>query len=561
MRKKGNDDMKQDKQAGGLAGIYQATSRGFGFLVPEDGGGREDDWFIPPRAEGGAWHGDRVLARPEDEGGEEGRRRTARITAVVERANKTVTGVLVRHNRGLWLRPDSDRLPGPIQVLTKRKGVRAGDRAAVAMTSFGSAKHPPMGTMREVFGPAGDRESAVAALLYQYEIDREFPDAVMLEAKATPQSVEESAVAGRLDLRDKVVITIDGASSKDLDDAVSLERDGLGRWVLGVHIADVSHYVRPGSALDLEAWERGTSVYFADQVVPMLPRELSNGICSLNPRVDRLALSCVMTLTPEGEVVDHTIAKSVIRTTERMTYEDCNALLAHSDPALAERYARILPMLEDMAALSRVLEGRRRRRGALELDTRESYVVCDESGTPVDVVLRTPGISEGLIESFMLAANECVAEHLNRLESPGQALRLPGSREALHGQGGDAAGHAGPPGLRFEGGRRPLPPEAAGHGEGEARGGGGVHDGAPLPDEGPVRRGKPGALRPGGQILLPLHLPHSPLPRSDGPPHPHRPAGREAVRRDGAAAGRRGPEGGGAVLPAGAGRPERRAGN
>ena len=377
MRKKGNDDMKQDKQAGGLAGIYQATSRGFGFLVPEDGGGREDDWFIPPRAEGGAWHGDRVLARPEDEGGEEGRRRTARITAVVERANKTVTGVLVRHNRGLWLRPDSDRLPGPIQVLTKRKGVRAGDRAAVAMTSFGSAKHPPMGTMREVFGPAGDRESAVAALLYQYEIDREFPDAVMLEAKATPQSVEESAVAGRLDLRDKVVITIDGASSKDLDDAVSL-----------------------------------------DQVVPMLPRELSNGICSLNPRVDRLALSCVMTLTPEGEVVDHTIAKSVIRTTERMTYEDCNALLAHSDPALAERYARILPMLEDMAALSRVLEGRRRRRGALELDTRESYVVCDESGTPVDVVLRTPGISEGLIESFMLAANECVAEHLNRLDKP-----------------------------------------------------------------------------------------------------------------------------------------------
>ena len=361
MRKKGNDDMKQDKQAGGLAGIYQATSRGFGFLVPEDGGGREDDWFIPPRAEGGAWHGDRVLARPEDEGGEEGRRRTARITAVVERANKTVTGVLVRHNRGLWLRPDSDRLPGPIQVLTKRKGVRAGDRAAVAMTSFGSAKHPPMGTMREVFGPAGDRESAVAALLYQYEIDREFPDAVMLEAKATPQSVEESAVAGRLDLRDKVVITIDGASSKDLDDAVSLERDGLGRWVLGVHIADVSHYVRPGSALDLEAWERGTSVYFADQVVPMLPRELSNGICSLNPRVDRLALSCVMTLTPEGEVVDHTIAKSVIRTTERMTYEDCNALLAHSDPALAERYARILPML---------------------------------------------------------AANECVAEHLNRLDKP-----------------------------------------------------------------------------------------------------------------------------------------------
>ena len=203
---------------------------------------------------------------------------------------------------------------------------------------------------------------------------------------------------------------------------MSLEKDGRGRWVLGVHIADVSHYVTQGSALDLEAWERGTSVYFADQVVPMLPKELSNGICSLNPRVDRLALSCIMTLTPEGEVVDHTIAKSVIRTTERMTYEDCNLLLdgqrRGQAPALQERYQDILPMLEDMAALSKVLEGRRRRRGALELDTKESYVICDESGAPVDVAVHSQGVSEALIESFMLAANECVAEHLNRLDKP-----------------------------------------------------------------------------------------------------------------------------------------------
>ena len=307
-------------------------------------------------------------------------------------------------------------------MLTKRRNVRAGDRAAVAMTSFGSAKLPPMGTLREVFGPAGERESAVAAILYQNDISRDFPDAVLAEAQAAPREVESSALAGRLDLRDKIIITIDGASSKDLDDAVSLEKDGRGRWVLGVHIADVSHYVTQGSALDLEAWERGTSVYFADQVVPMLPRELSNGICSLNPRVDRLALSCIMTLTPEGEVVDHTIAKSVIRTTERMTYEDCNLLLdgqrRGQAPALQERYRHILPMLEDMAALSKVLEGRRRRRGALELDTKESYVICDESGAPVDVAVHSQGVSEALIESFMLAANECVAEHLNRLDKP-----------------------------------------------------------------------------------------------------------------------------------------------
>ena len=407
----------RDKQAGEITGIYQATSRGFGFVTPEDGKSREDDWFIPPRSDGGAWHGDQVRIQPLEEEGE-GRRRSARVTAVTGRANKTVTGILSRHNRELWLQPDNDKLPGPIQVLTKRRNVRAGDRAAVAMTSFGSAKLPPMGTLREVFGPAGERESAVAAILYQNDISRDFPDAVLAEAMAAPQAVEEAAKAGRLDLRDKTIITIDGASSKDLDDAVSLEKDGRGRWVLGVHIADVSHYVTQGSALDLEAWERGMSVYFADQVVPMLPKELSNGICSLNPRADRLALSCTMTLTPEGEVVEHTIAKSVIRTTERMTYEDCNVLLSHGDPALAERYQDILPMLEDMAALSKVLEGRRRRRGALELDTKESYVICDDTGAPVDVAVHSQGVSEALIESFMLAANECVAQHLNKLDKP-----------------------------------------------------------------------------------------------------------------------------------------------
>ena len=396
-----------------LTGTYQATGRGFGFLIPEEG----EDCFIPPRAQGSAWNGDKVSAVITEEDPATGRR-TARVTGVLERANKTVIGVLEKHDRALWLKPDSQRLPGLIQVATKRRNLRVGERAAVSMTSFGGDRHPPVGTLRETFGPADQRESAVAAILYGNDIHRDFPPEVMEQTRSIPQFVQTAALEGRLDLRDKTIITIDGATSKDFDDAVSLEKDDHGRWVLGVHIADVSHYVTAGSALDLEAWERGTSVYFADQVVPMLPRELSNGICSLNPQVDRLALSCLMTLTAEGEVVDHTIVKSVIRTTERMIYGDCNTLLSHGDPALAERYRNILPMLEDMAALSRVLEGRRRRRGALELDTRESYVVCDETGAPVDVVSRAQGVSEALIESFMLAANECVAEHLNKLEKP-----------------------------------------------------------------------------------------------------------------------------------------------
>ena len=199
---------------------------------------------------------------------------------------------------------------------------------------------------------------------------------------------------------------------------MSLERDGDGNWVLGVHIADVSHYVTEGSPLDLEAFHRGTSVYFADQVVPMLPEALSNGICSLNPQVDRLALSCIMTMDGHGAMLGHKLAKTVIRSTERMTYEDCNLLLEDQSPELAARYAHILPMLRDMAGLARVLEKKRRARGALDLESRECYIVCDADGLPVDIRVRESGTSERLIESFMLAANECVAEHLQKAALP-----------------------------------------------------------------------------------------------------------------------------------------------
>ena len=399
-----------------LTGVYLATERGFGFFRPDGAEGRQEDWFVPPRAQGSAWDGDKVIAVPSDEDRGEGRT-AARIVRVLERANQTVTGVLEKQGRELWLRPDNKKLP-LIRALTKRPGGAAGQRGAVAMTSFGGGDTPPMGTLRQLFGPAQSRESAVAALLYGHGIHRDFPTEVLDQAGSIPRSVPPEALEGRLDLRDRTIITIDGASSKDFDDAVSLEKDGAGRWLLGVHIADVSHYVKAGAPLDLEAWERGTSVYFADQVIPMLPEELSNGICSLNPQVDRLALSCLMTLSPEGELVDHAIRKSVIRSRERMTYDDCNALLAHADPALAERYAHILPMLEDMNALAKTLAASRRRRGGLDLDTQESQVLCDEQGVPVAVALRRQGESEKLIEAFMLAANECVANHLAAAKKP-----------------------------------------------------------------------------------------------------------------------------------------------
>lgn len=415
--------MAHEKQGrdGAVKGVFQGSARGFGFVTPEGGEARRDDFFIPPGQTGAAWDGDTVLILPDGIGVEDGDRRTAAVVSVVERKNKTVTGVVQRIGRDLWLRPDSDRLRESIRLTGKAHGARPGEKAAVEMQSYGSTKQPPTGILRETFGREGSRSAAVAAVLYNYEIDTEFPPVVLDEAERAPHEVEPAALDRRTDLRDKCIITIDGASAKDLDDAVSLERDGDGRWILGVHIADVSHYVAEKSQLDLEAWERGTSVYFADRVIPMLPTALSNGICSLNARVDRLTLSCIMTLSKDGEIVDHKVCKSVIRTAERMTYEDCNILLADpsSAPDLAERYANILPMLRDMAVLARALEKKRRARGSLDLDSSESYILCDEAGRPVGVQTRKQGVSEALIESFMLAANETVARHLFERSKPG----------------------------------------------------------------------------------------------------------------------------------------------
>lgn len=402
-----------------ITGVYQAAGKGFGFVTPEGATGREEDLFIPPRAENGAWNGDTVAVLPDTGRVAPGEKRTAHVTAILHRGNPTVTGAVRKHGRETWLVPAGDKLREPIQIVGKTSGVRPGDKAAVKMASYGTSKQPPMGTLLEVFGRDGSREAAVESILFEQNIEREFPAQVLAQAAEAPEQVDPAALEGRLNLRGKCIITIDGEHAKDLDDAVSLERDEQGRAVLGVHIADVSHYVPMGSPLDVEAWQRGTSVYFADQVIPMLPKELSNGICSLNPQVDRLTLSCIMTLNADGSVAEHTITKSVIKTAERMNYKDCNTLLEGTDPELEERYAHILPMLREMAALAKVLERRRKLRGSLDLESRENEILCDEKGHPIGVQARAPGVSEGLIESFMLAANECVAQHLADRELPG----------------------------------------------------------------------------------------------------------------------------------------------
>jgi ribonuclease R len=394
-----------------LTGTYRATTRKYGFISPQDGDGQAD-YFVPPRMEQDAWDGDAVRYRLQKDRDD---RSIAVVTQVLGRANAIVTGVVDKRRDGKRiLIPDSAKLRRHI-LITNHRPPRIGEKVAVKMQTFGEK---PMGSVVETFGRDGSLESAVAAILYQHGIERFFPPEVQQQAEEAEQSVSPQALAGRLDYRERLVITIDGATAKDLDDAVSLEALPNGNRLLGVHIADVSHYVTDGSPLDKEALERGTSVYFADQVVPMLPPALSNGICSLHPRVERLTLSCLMECTPNGEIVRHSLHKSVICSAERMTYADCNALLAGEDVALAETYAHVLPLLADMAQLAKQRGQLRKNRGSLDLQSNEAAVLCDEGGTPVGVVLRESGVSENLIEEFMLAANETVAKHLCDLEKP-----------------------------------------------------------------------------------------------------------------------------------------------
>ena len=397
-----------------MTGTYRATAHAYGFFTPDGGG---EDCFVPPRQNGGAWDGDAVTAQPIPGEGEEGRA-AVRVTAVTAPAHPAVTGVLRRENHRCWLEPGDDKLPGPILVTGRLHNAHAGDRAAVVIRSYAAGRgQTPSGELAQIFGPSGEFSALIDAILYDHGVRTDFPDGAMAQALAVPEKLTDADLAGRTDLRGRTVITIDGASSRDFDDAVSLEREGEN-WRLGVHIADVSHYVPAGSPLDREAWERGTSVYYADRVVPMLPIALSNGICSLNPHADRLALSCFMTMDGRGEVLEHAIVKSVIRSAERMTYEDCNALLAGGDDALEERYAHILPMLRDMAALAAALTRKRRLRGSLTLESGELTVQCGEDGEPVGLAVRRPGAAESLIEEFMLAANETVAAHLTRAGMP-----------------------------------------------------------------------------------------------------------------------------------------------
>lgn len=395
-----------------LKGTFQSNSRGFGFVIPEDGG---EDVYISEENLSGAFHGDEVefviLSAPS------GRRREGKIVGILSHGIVRVVGLYEKCGEFGFVRPDDQRYLKDIYIPAgKDQGAMTGHKVAVELTSYGSENMKPEGKIVEIIGHVNDPGTDVLSIVMDLGIRTEFPEKVLNQAVRVGKPVSEADCAGRLDLRDWRMVTIDGEDAKDLDDAVSLDREGEN-YRLGVHIADVANYVQERSALDREALERGTSVYLADRVIPMLPHKLSNGICSLNAGEDRLALSCIMTISPEGEILEHQIAETVIRVDRRMSYNKVESVLNGEEQALTE-YAEFVPMIAQMKELSDLIRKRRGRRGSIDFDFPETKIELDEQGRPVDVHPYERNAATKIIEDFMLMANETVAEEYFWREIP-----------------------------------------------------------------------------------------------------------------------------------------------
>lgn len=405
---------------GCAAGTFCATGRGYAFVRPENG--KDPDIFIPPHKDLGAWHGDRVLIRIRQEPsvnkhGKSKAKQEGEVLRILQETRDEITGCIVMRGRMTMFRDDSGKLP-EIVVSKKHLGdAHPGDRVALKVLFRGNDKYLPQGTVIKIFGSGLTLQSSAAAILYEHGVPAAFPQEVLDETNALPLFVQEKDWAGRLDLRSLKLFTIDGDTAKDFDDAVSLESLPNGHYRLGVHIADVSHYVTPGSALDQEAFRRGTSVYYADQVVPMLPFPLSNGICSLNPGVNRLAFSAFIELGHDGTRYHTEFHHSVICSYARLTYNQVNKML-RGDWQECNLHPDLVPVLQEMHTLAEQLHAARMTRGALELDIPEAVVLCDRDGKACGVEKRKRGAAESLIEEFMLIANESVAETLYRHRMP-----------------------------------------------------------------------------------------------------------------------------------------------
>ena len=412
--KKGKLASPKDLQM--ATGTFIGHARGFGFVTPDAGG---EDIFIPASETMGAMKKDRVLYKVLHKA-EKGKKADGVIVRILERGQQRIVGTFEAGSKGYgFVVADDKKIAKDIFISRENtKGAVTGHKVVVEITDYGEDRRNPEGKVIEILGHINDPGVDILSVIRRYELAVEFPEEVYAEIEHLGTEVAEADKKGREDLRDLLTITIDGADAKDLDDAVSLKRLGNGNFELGVHIADVSHYVRENTALDKEAYARGTSVYLVDRVIPMLPHKLSNGICSLNPHVDRLALSCLMEVNGRGEVVSHRILESIINSDYRMTYTAVREILEDGTPALLEQYAEILPMLEDMEELRQILGEKRRKRGSVNFDLPESKIILDENGKPIDIKPYEKSIATNMIEEFMLVCNETIAENSFWQEMP-----------------------------------------------------------------------------------------------------------------------------------------------
>lgn len=393
-----------------VIGKLQAHAKGFGFLIPDEEG--QKDVFIPSNCMNGAINGDKIAVKVTREDTNT-KKREGEVVEVIERNTSQVVGVYEDSRNFGFVISEDTRISRDIYIPKRdRNGAKDGDVVMVKITKWPEGQRKPEGVVTEVLGRKGDRGIDILMIIKKLGLPEEFSEKVLRFADGISEEIDEEEYKGRRDLRDLRMVTIDGEDAKDLDDAVSIEKLENGNYRLGVHIADVTHYVKENNPLDKEALKRATSVYLIDRVIPMLPRKLSNGICSLNPKVDRLTLSCFMEIDSKGKIVNHEITESVIKTNERMTYTDVTKILKDNDEELIKKYDYLYEDFKMMEELCNILRAKRTRRGAIDFEIAEAKIILNELGKPIEIKPYEREIANRMIEEFMLAANETVAEHM-----------------------------------------------------------------------------------------------------------------------------------------------------
>ncbi|WP_416175812.1 ribonuclease R [Clostridium sp.] len=391
-----------------VIGKFQGHQKGFGFVVPEEG----VDVFIPISGINGAMNGDKVIVKIIKEENK-GRKCEGEIIRILNRANKTIVGTFEDSRNFGFVVPEEKKIYQDIFIPKNcKKGAKTGDVVIAKITQWPDGRRNPEGKVTNVLGKKSEKGIDILTIIKKNGLPEEFPEKVQNYAESIPDEIPKEEYKRRKDLRNLTIVTIDGEDAKDLDDAVSIEKLDNGNFYLGVHIADVSNYVKDKSPLDKEALKRGTSVYLIDRVIPMLPKKLSNGICSLNPKTDRLTLSCFMEIDNSGKVVNHEIFESIISSNERMTYTDVTNIIEGKDQEAIARYNYLVPTFNLMKELSEILYKKRMLRGAVDFDFQECSITLDDLGRPVEIKPYNRGIANHIIEEFMLVCNETIAEHM-----------------------------------------------------------------------------------------------------------------------------------------------------